>query len=94
MRKSASFLNVRDEAALKDLIENFDLYVLNDLTILERVNRLYRQKLAENELLGDFEQLNLQVTEVPIEVLEAAGVSLKQLDQIKTLLKIDPFIFT
>jgi len=79
---------------LKDLIENFDLYVLNDLTILERVNRLYRQKLAENELLGDFEQLNLQVTEVPIEVLEAAGVSLKQLDQIKTLLKIDPFIFT
>jgi len=36
----------------------------------------------------------LQVTEVPIEVLEAAGVSLKQLDQIKTLLKIDPFIFT
>ena len=79
---------------MKDLIENFDLYVLNDLTILERVNRLYRQKLAENELLGDFEQLNLQVTEVPIEVLEAAGVSLKQLDQIKTLLKIDPFIFT
>jgi hypothetical protein len=55
MRKSASFLNVRDEAALKDLTENFDLYVLNDLTILERVNRLYRQKLAENELLGDFE---------------------------------------
>jgi hypothetical protein len=55
MRKQASFLNVRDEAALKDLIENFDLYVLNDLTILERVNRLYRQKLDENELLGDFE---------------------------------------
>lgn len=55
MRKSASFLNARDEAALKDFIEHFDLYVLNDLTILERVNRLYRQKLDENASLGDFE---------------------------------------
>jgi len=42
LRKSSSFLNVRDEAALKDLVDNFELYVLNDLTILERVNRVYR----------------------------------------------------
>jgi hypothetical protein len=55
MRKSASFLNPRDEAALKDFIDHFDLYVLNDLTILERVNRIYRQKLDENASLGDFE---------------------------------------
>lgn len=73
-------MNARDEAALKDFIDHFDLYVLNDLIILERVNRIYRQKLDENASLGDFEQLNLQVTEVPMEVLEAAGVSLKQLD--------------
>ena len=29
-----------------------------------------------------------------MEVLEAAGVSLKQLESIRTLLKIDPYIFT
>lgn len=29
-----------------------------------------------------------------MEVLEAVGASIKQLDQIKMLLKIDPFIFT
>jgi hypothetical protein len=52
-------LNARDEAALKDFIDHFDLYVLNDLIILERGNRIYRQKLEENAFLGDFEQLNL-----------------------------------
>lgn len=59
LRKSASFLNSRDEAALKDLVENFQLYLLNDINILERVNRLYRQRLSENASLGEFDSLNL-----------------------------------
>ena len=42
LRKYASFLNVRDEAALKELVTNFDIYVLNDINILDRVNRIYR----------------------------------------------------
>ena len=44
LRKNSSFLNARDEAALKDFIENFELYLLCDLNILERVNRVYKQR--------------------------------------------------
>ena len=54
LRKYASFLNVRDEAALKELVNNFDTYVLNDINILDRVNRIYRQRLSENASLGEF----------------------------------------
>lgn len=61
LRRHASFLNARDEAALKELVNNFETYVLNDVNILERVNRVFRQRLSENATLGEFEQLNLQL---------------------------------
>lgn len=59
LRKSSSHLNVRDEAALKDLLDNFQLYILNDITILDRVNRVFRQQKAENAAFEEFEELNL-----------------------------------
>lgn len=43
LREYSSYLNARDRAALKDLDENFALYVLNDIQILDLVGRVHRK---------------------------------------------------
>lgn len=52
LRKSSGYLNKRDEAALEDLLKNFQLYLLSSMSILDQVGRIYkRQKdhISENE---------------------------------------------
>ena len=40
LRKSSGYLNRRDLAAIKDLIENMNVYLLHSISTLDKVNRL------------------------------------------------------
>jgi len=35
LRKHSGHLNERDEAALNDLLQNFEMYLMNNITILD-----------------------------------------------------------
>ena len=44
LRKSSGYLNKRDEAALEDLLQNFQLYLTSSMSVLDQVSRIYKRQ--------------------------------------------------
>lgn len=44
LRKSSGHLNKRDEVALEDLLQNFQLYLTCNMSVLDQVNRIYKRQ--------------------------------------------------
>jgi hypothetical protein len=75
LRKSSGYLNKRDEAALEDLLQNFKLYLVSSMSILDQVSRIYKRQsdlIAQEE---DQAEMHTQLHNVTMEVLEQCGVS-------------------
>jgi len=70
LRKSSGYLNKRDEAALEDLLQNFQLYLTSSMSVLDQVSRIYKRQsdvIAQEEAQS---VMHLQLNNVTMEVLE------------------------
>lgn len=92
-RKASGFLNVRDEAALDEVLDNFELYSMNSFKIADSIHKVCQKKKAELKTLEEQSLMHNQFENVDMRTLEESNVSLRQLEQIKLLVKVDPQIF-
>lgn len=93
LRTGAGHFNDRDTAALNELKANFKLYMTQDIVMLDylrlvskRFKRAQLDQQKKNEIINSFMDVSEQV-------LKKSGVSKKDYDQIKMLMKLDKEIF-
>lgn len=85
--------NPNDTAALEELKANFGLYMSADIVMvdyLRLLNKRFKRDVIDRE---QRDKLIASFLEVPDEVVKRAGVSKKDYDQIKMLMKLDREIF-
>ena len=85
--------NPNDTAAIEELKKNFKLYISSDVLMvdyLRLLNKRYKRDVIER---AEKEKLVASFMEVQDDVLKRAGVSKKEYDQIKMLMKLDRMIF-
>ena len=66
LRTNSGFITKRDHAAIKEITENLELYILNEPYLAERLHRVYQKRKKEhNEMTKKALMLKELLTDVP-----------------------------
>jgi hypothetical protein len=93
LRTGSGHLNDRDDAAINELKSHLKLYLTTDVMMLDYLRLLGKRFKQSNLDRVKRDKLLTSFMKLPAELVKAAGVSKKDYDQIKMLMKLDREIF-